>query len=61
MGLTTSLPIAALEFGQHGNNSRTLNAVLATGVIEWDDVEKLDQFLTRQPKKRHTAIYFDRR
>jgi len=48
-----------LEFSQHGNNSKTLNAIMATGEIEYNDVEKLDRYLSYLPKKKHTAIYFN--
>ena len=53
------LPSAALEFQVHDNNSMTLNAVLATGTIELDDMEKLHQYLGERTKKPNTAIYFD--
>lgn len=59
--IITSLapPAAALDFKLHDNNSKTLNAVLATGIVEWDDADRLDQFLSRQPRKRNTAIYLN--
>ena len=49
----------ALEFSQHENNSKTLNAIMAVGEIEYNDVEKLDRYLSHLPKKKHTAIYFN--
>ncbi len=49
----------ALEFSQHENNSKTLNAIMATGEIEYNDVEKLDRYVSNLPKKKHTAIYFN--
>ncbi len=49
----------AMTFAVHGNNSHTLNAVLATGTIDWNDAEKLNQFLARQSNKHQTAIYLD--
>ena len=51
--------LSALEFSIHGNNSKTLNAIMATGNIQYDDVEKLDYYLSKLPHKKHTAIYFD--
>ena len=55
--LTTFL--SALEFHVHDNNSKTLNAVMATGNVESNDVEKLDRYLSMQPIKKHTAVYLD--
>lgn len=52
-------PSLALEFRIHENNSKTLNAIMATGKIRLDDTNKLEQFLSMQPRKRHTAIYFN--
>ncbi len=52
-------PSLALDFKIHKNNSKTLNAVMAKGAIEWNDMEKLDNFLSTLPSKKHTAIYFD--
>lgn len=54
---TTSL--FALDYSAHENNSRTLNAVMASGEIQYNDVEKLDLYLSKLPHKKHTAIYFD--
>jgi hypothetical protein len=51
--------LSALEFSIHENNSKTLNAIMATGDIQYDDVEKLDHYLSNLPHKKHTAIYFD--
>ena len=52
-------PASALDFKLHDNNSKTLNAIMATGTVKWDDVEQLDYFLSHQPRKGHTAIYFN--
>lgn len=52
-------PAAALDFKLHDNNSKTLNAVLATGTIEWADADRLDKFLTRQLRKTNTAVYLN--
>jgi len=49
----------ALEFSKHENDSKTLNAIMATGEIRYDDVENLDRYLSYLPKKKHTAIYFN--
>jgi hypothetical protein len=49
----------ALNFGVHENNSRTLNAISATGTIQYDDVEKLDRYISKLPRKKNIAIYFD--
>jgi Predicted periplasmic protein len=49
----------ALGFELHDNNSDRLNAVLASGTIRWDDVERLDNFLAGLPSKRNTAIYLN--
>lgn len=59
IGLLLDSSVSALDFKLHDNNSGTLNAVLATGTVKWDDVERLDRFLSHQPKKRHSAVYFD--
>jgi len=48
-----------LEFSQHENNSKTLNAIMATGEIEYNDVEKLNRYISYLPKKKHIAIYFN--
>jgi len=53
------LSLYGLEFSQHENDSKTLNAIMATGEIRYDDVEKLDRYLSHLPRKKHTAIYFD--
>ena len=52
-------PVRALEFELHDNDSKTLNAIMASGIVKRDDVERLDHFLSRQPTKRHTAIYLN--
>ena len=52
-------PNFALDFKIHGNNSKTLNAIMATGEIEVNDTNKFKQFLSKQPHRKHTAIYFD--
>ncbi len=52
-------PSLALEFKIHENNSKTLNAIMATGTIELNDTNKLKQFLSKQARKKHTAIYFN--
>ncbi len=56
--LTTSL-LCALEFQVHENNSKTLNAIRASGDMQYNDAEKLDHYLSKLPYKKHTAIYFD--
>lgn len=58
-GLLIFSKLNALEFSQHENDSRTLNAIMATGEIRYDDVEKLDRYLAYLPKKKHTVIYFN--
>ncbi len=50
---------SALNFYEHENNSKTLNAIMATGNVKYDDVEKLDRYLSKLPHKKHTAIYLD--
>lgn len=57
--VSLTFPATALDFKLHNNNSKTLNAVLATGTIKWDDADRLDRFLSRQPQKRDTAIYLN--
>ncbi len=52
-------PLSALDFSVHGNNSKTLNAIMASGEIQYNDVDKLDRYLSRLPQKKHTAVYFD--
>jgi hypothetical protein len=47
----------ALDFTIHPNNSDELTAVLATGSVIEGDTERLDAFLSRQPKRAQTAIY----
>jgi hypothetical protein len=59
LAIFTLSQINALEFSEHENNSKTLNAIMATGEIEYNDVEKLDRYLSELPKKKHIAIYFD--
>jgi len=49
--------VNALDFVLHDNNSRTLTAVMATGKIRQGDVKRLHHFVSRQAKKRQTAIY----
>lgn len=50
-------PCAALDFQLHSNNSKTLNAVLASGTIEYDDANRLHQFLSLQPRRSNAALY----
>lgn len=50
---------SAMNYTIHGNNSKTLNAIMASGTIELDDIKKLDKFISKLPKKKHMAIYFD--
>lgn len=52
-------PSLALDFSIHENNSKTLNAIMASGEIKYNDVEKLNHYLSRLPRKKHIAIYFD--
>ena len=58
-GFLLSPLVGALDFELHENNSERLNAVLASGTIRWDDVERLERFLAALPSKRNTAIYFN--
>lgn len=51
--------LSALVFSIHENNSKTLNAIMASGTIQYNDVEKLDMYLSKLPTKKNTAIYFD--
>ena len=50
---------SALNFSKHDNDSKTLNAIMATGEIKYGDTNKLDKYLSKLPHKKHTAIYFD--
>lgn len=49
----------ALEFSIHVNNSKTLNAIYASGDIEHNDTYKLNKFISKLPNKKHTAIYLN--
>ena len=51
--------LSALDFSIHKNNSKTLNAIMATGKIEYNDVKKLHYFLSRLPHKKNIAIYLN--
>ena len=57
--LLLASPVVALDFQLHGNTSPNLNAVLATGTVSADDADRLDRFLSHQPRKRNTAIYLN--
>ena len=50
-------PCAALDFQLHSNNSKTLNAVLASGTIEYDDANRLHQFLSLQSRRSNAVLY----
>lgn len=56
-----AFPATGMEFSIHSNDSETLNAILAVGDVEWDDVEKLDTFLSYQSSRPHTAVYLSSR
>ncbi len=47
----------SLELKIHPNTSRTLTAILATGPIQNLDVERLDKYLSKLPKRPNTAVY----
>jgi hypothetical protein len=47
----------ALEYHIHQNNSANFTAVLAVGVIENGDTDRLNSFLRRIHRKRNAAIY----
>ena len=49
----------ALEFSVHPNTSPKLTAILAKGLVEDGDTERLDAFLSLQPQRSRTAIYLD--
>lgn len=48
---------SALEFSTHSNTSPSLTAILAKGPVLEGDVERLDAFLSLQPKRSRMAIY----
>jgi hypothetical protein len=49
---------AALNYSLHPNNkSKTLNAILATGIIEQGDTDRLAAFMRKLPPKEHFAVY----
>jgi hypothetical protein len=51
-------PLHAMDFIAHPNNkSQNLLAVLATGEIKKSDVEKLDLYISGQPKRKQVAVY----
>ena len=52
-----SSDIYALQFSRHNTDSRTLNAIAATGEITPGDSEKLLEYLKTLPRKPRTAIY----
>jgi hypothetical protein len=48
----------ALEYSLHGNDkSKTLTAILATGMIEEGDTERLGSFLRKLRLKKSVAVY----
>ena len=48
----------ALEYSLHGNDkSKTLTAILATGMIEEGDTERLGSFLRKLTFKKSVAVY----
>ena len=49
--------VQALEFNRHNADSPTLNAIAATGKIEFGDSEDLLRYLRTLPRKPNTAIY----
>lgn len=49
----------ALEYSLHQNNSKTLNAILASGNVAYGDTKRLKAFIGKLPKKKHIAIYFN--
>ncbi|MGI9571331.1 MAG: hypothetical protein ACR2PH_16690 [Desulfobulbia bacterium] len=53
-GIDTS---AAMEFGRHNNNSKTLNAIFARGQVEPGDTDKLLNYFRGLPAKNSTEIY----
>lgn len=53
------MSLYSLEFTIHENNSNTLNAIMAIGEIKYDDVVRLDNYVSKLPKKKHIAIYFN--
>jgi hypothetical protein len=58
--LASVMPIGhaySFEYSFHANNKSTLTAILAIGVIEPGDTERLDRFLSAVPRKNNTAIY----
>src|SRR5262249_50051516 len=58
--LSWLIPIShanSLEYRVHANEKSTLTAILATGLIEPGDTERLDRFLSTAPRKNNTAIY----
>ena len=57
--LLLASPAIGLDFQLHENNSPNINAVLATGTVKEDDADRLDRFLSHQPRKRNTAIYLN--
>ena len=61
LAFIASLPLSAFaaEITKHENDSRTLTAVFFQGPIESGDLFKLQTYLSKQPKKRTTAVYFD--
>jgi hypothetical protein len=50
-----------MDFSIHDNDSDTLNAILATGNIEWSDAEKLNALLSQRTWRPHTAVYLSSR
>ena len=50
--LLLASPAIGLDFQLHENNSPNINAVLATGTVKEDDADRLDRFLSHQPRKR---------
>lgn len=51
--------LSALDYSLHMNNSKTLNAIYATGGIKANDTYRLEDFISKLPIKKHTAIYLD--
>ena len=50
--------VFSLEYALHPNNkSKTLTAILATGAVEENDVERLSSFLHKLTLKKRIAVY----
>ena len=52
-----SLPVFALEYSRHENDSKSFMAILATGKINPGDTQRLAAYISQVPYRSNIAVY----